>query len=271
MSGAIVAVAAASAIGAGTAAYSGHQARKADKSARARLDGLKWEEDSLYTKSQKELSDLGSGLLKGEVPDYYKSIGESGGSEFEKMLAQTTRDIQKSAMESSAASGGLRGGNLAALTAGTLADADTQLRYADYERALGGKQYLLGLGADVSSGVRSAAAGNQDAQNSLNYSKAGAYNQLDFSRAQAKSNEMAGYGSALSSLIGGVAGAAGGQQSSGGMLSQLFAQYGNTAGQNGVNTQNQSLTGVSSLGGINQQSNARTNFLSASDVSWRGY
>ena len=264
MSGVITAVAASAAIGAGTAAYSGHQARKADKSARARLDGLKWEEDPLYTKSQDELSTLGSGLLKGEVPDYYKTIGESGSSEFEKMLAQTTRDIQKSATESAAASGGLRGGNLAALTAGTLADADTSLRYADYQRALGGKQYLLGLGADVTSDVRNAAAGNQTQLNALEQSKAGAYNQLDFSRAQAKSNEVAGYGSALTSLIGGVSGQGGGST---GLLSQLFAQYGqqNTAGQNGVNTQNQNLTGVSSLGGI-QKSNARTNYLSASDV-----
>jgi len=265
MSGVITAVAASAAIGAGTTAYSARQSRKANKAAQGRLDALQWEEDPLYTKSQEELSALGSGLLKGEVPEYYKAIGESGSSEFEKKLAQTTRDIQQSALNASAASGGLRGGNLAAIAAKTTGDATTNLRYADYGRALEGKQNLLTLGANISSGVRDAASGNQAQQNNLNYAKAGAYNQLDFAKAQAKSNEVAGYGSALTSLIGGASGGGGGYS---GLLSQLFSQYGgqNAAGQNGVNTQNQSLTGVSSLGGISQPSTARTNFLTAGDV-----
>jgi len=130
MSSAITAVVAASAISAGVSAYSGHQSRKAAKSAADRLNNWEYLEDPDFTDTQEALKGLGLGLLEGEVPDYYKAIGQTGSEEFEKALALTNRDISQSAAEAAAASGRGRGGNLPAVTAQSIADNAIEARYA---------------------------------------------------------------------------------------------------------------------------------------------
>lgn len=125
--------------------------------------------DPSYVETQKALKDLGLGLLDGKIPDYYKSIGETGGQEFEDMLGLTTRDITKSAMETSAASGRARGGNLPAVTAGSIADAALKARYSDYNRALAGKQDLLNLGVSTTTGVRGAGQVEGQLRNKFNW------------------------------------------------------------------------------------------------------
>jgi hypothetical protein len=129
----------------------------------------KYYTDPIYTETQGALKDMGLGLMKGEVPDYYKSIGETGGKEFEDMLSLTTRDITKSAAEASAASGRSRGGSLPAITAGAVADAATKARYSDYNRALAGKQGLLTTGIATTQGVRGSAQSEQGNQNTFNW------------------------------------------------------------------------------------------------------
>lgn len=128
--------------------------------------------DPNYTETQDALKGLGLGLLKGEVPDYYSSIGQTGGKEFEDMLGLTTRDIQKSAAESLAKTGRARGGALPAMTAQSVADTALKARYQDYNRALTGKEDLLKLGIGVSEGVRGAGqtqGGNVNAFNWKDY------------------------------------------------------------------------------------------------------
>lgn len=125
--------------------------------------------DPIYTESQGALKDLGLGLMKGDVPDYYKAIGETGSDEFENMLDLTKRDISNSVMEANAASGRARGGNLPAQTAGAISDAAIKARYGDYERSLAGKQYLLNTGINTTTGVRGSAQAEQGARNAFNW------------------------------------------------------------------------------------------------------
>ncbi len=239
MSGIATAMVAAAAIGAGSSAYSGHQSRKATKSAAGRLDALQYTEDPDYTETQAGLKKLGLGLLDGNVPDYYKSIGEAGGKEFEDMLGLTTRDIKTAVAESSAASGRARGGNLAAASAGAVADTALKARYEDYNRALSGKESLLNKGISVTEGVRDSAFGEQTQRNELEASKAGAMINLDFIKADARAKEGAGYASSLQSLVSGLWGQGGvfANQSSGAIASSALG------------SKNQA-SGVSSLGSI---------------------
>ena len=133
------------------------------------IDRPKYYEDKDYRESQDALKGLGLGLLDGKIPDYYKSIGETGGKEFEDMLGLTTRDITKSAAEASAAGGRARGGSLPAITAGAVADAATKARYSDYNRALAGKQDLLNLGVSTTTGVRGAGQQEGALRNNFNW------------------------------------------------------------------------------------------------------
>jgi hypothetical protein len=251
MSAVITAVVATSAISAGVSAYSGAQARSANKKAMARLDGLTYEEDPLYTSSQASLDKLGSGLLKGDVPDYYKSIGEAGGSEFESMVSLMNRDIQKNAAEAMASSGRARGGNLAAVTAQETGDATAKLRYADTQRALAGKQYLLNTGINVENGVRSAAFANMTGENQFNKEKTQALIGLDYQKASDASKEMAGYGSALSaatpSIISGIYGMVNKVPATS-LLDKLFNM--GSGGMTGTGSSSGMSNGVSSLGSI---------------------
>lgn len=129
----------------------------------------KYYEDPDYRAAQDALKGMGLEILKGEVPDYYKPIGEFGGPQFESMLGLTTRDIQRSAAEGMAASGRARGGALPAVTAGAIADAATKLRYSDFIRAISGRQNLLNTGINVTSSVRSAGQNQGTSKNQFNW------------------------------------------------------------------------------------------------------
>ena len=113
-------------------------------------------EDKDYRITQDFLRDYGMGILKGDIPDYYKPIGEAGGKEFEDMLALTKQGITQSTAEAMAKGARARGGGLAAATAPAIAGAETKARYADYERSLVGKQNLMRTGVGVTEGVRRA-------------------------------------------------------------------------------------------------------------------
>ncbi len=142
-----------------------------------------WYEDPLYQKTQDQLYSYGSdilsgntpstlktlsGLIEGEIPDYYKAIGETGSAEFNNMLALTTKNTANAVNEDLVRRGVSRGGIGASVTSKAMADKTAELSYADYERALTGKQALLSLGVqgseyinslgvDTLSGVRSGA------------------------------------------------------------------------------------------------------------------
>ncbi len=130
-------------------------------------------EDPDYRETQDYLKEFGMDITKGDIPDYYKGIGESGGEEFENMLGLTNRDITQSTSEALAKSGRARGGQLAASSAQAIGDSSVKARYEDYNRAMTGKQNLLTTGIGVTESARS--AGQTEGSN-VNAHNMGAYN-----------------------------------------------------------------------------------------------
>ena len=126
--------------------------------------------DKYATGAQETLYPFGQNLLEGDIPDYYKPIGEIGGDLFEDVLGMGRRDIEKSGYES-AARLGQRGGNVATGIAGKVGDYTKEARLNDYYRALEGRQYMLGKGSDILSGVRSAGLTNQSQLNQYEVNK----------------------------------------------------------------------------------------------------
>lgn len=215
----------------------------------------KYVEDADYRETQDALKGLGLGLLKGEVPDYYKPIGETGSKEFTNMLNLSTADIQRSAAEASAASGRARGGSLPAITAGAVADAAVKARYSDYNRALAGKQDLLNLGVTTTTGVRSAGQAEGAARNKFNWTD---YQAQVNERAYQDAKEAA-EDAALGEMIGTIAsiglGAATGGMSFG--MQGALAGAGDALTGGGTNflgmlskNPKQAAAGVSSMGSI---------------------
>ncbi len=97
------------------------------------------------------LSGAGQGILAGNLPDYYKPVGEYGGAEFENLMKGVQRDIGTGVREDMAKRGVGRGGPTA--TAKATADASNKLRFADYERAMGTRGNLLGMGLETEFGA----------------------------------------------------------------------------------------------------------------------
>jgi len=208
-----------------------------------------WEADPYYKQSQDVLFPFSSDLLKGITPEYYKSIGETGSPEFEKMLGLTNRDITRSVSESLAKRGLGRGGLGASITSKAVADTTTKLRWNDFLRAITGKEFLLTAGSNIMSGVRSGALSNQQMLNQFALRKT----ELELKKAEmedvAESSEnsmwesllKAGIKAAASIMSGGTAapvigalGAAGGMESGMG-LNSWNASTIDTSGFSGFN------------------------------------
>ncbi len=130
-------------------------------------------EDPEFKKTQEFLADFGINILKGDIPEFFKSIGETGGKEFEDVLSMTKRDIQESALETAAITGRGRGGSVPSQVAKAVGDASTQARYADFLRAMEGKGFLFEQGRVITEGARGAGLENQRQRNVFNLDTAG--------------------------------------------------------------------------------------------------
>jgi len=190
------------AVGVGTAALQGRASRKASKAQGELIGNLQYYEDPDYRETQDFLKDYGIDLLKGDIPDYYKGIGETGGQQLEDLIAMTNRDITQGATDALAKTGRLRGGALPAAVAQPIADNSTKLRYADLQRMLQGKQYLMNQGVGITEGVRGAAQTEGGRQNEFNAIKTGALVNLEGQKGVQKSKEIGSYGAALTDLVG---------------------------------------------------------------------
>lgn len=186
-----------------------------------------WKEDPDYRKAQDYLSELGINILEGDIPDYYKGIGEAGGSEFDNYLNLITGDLTKSTLDTAAATG-RGGGAVQELINKNVGEFTTKSRYADFLRALEGKSWLFGQGRGITEGARGAGQTQQAQQNQFNLNRAG----LDFNKRSYLDaytlnqdsligdtigellglgvNAGVGYASSGGSLAGAVAGAMGG-------------------------------------------------------------
>ena len=121
-------------------------------------------EDPYYGKTQDFLFPYGTNILKGDIPEYYKGIGESGGKEFEDMLGLTKRDVTRGVTEDFARRK-VRGARGTDVIARAMGDIGKTLRWEDYSRALKGKEFLFTQGRGITEGVRSSALENQRQRN----------------------------------------------------------------------------------------------------------
>lgn len=178
-----------------------------------------WYEDPYYGKTQEQLYGLGTNLISGNIPDYYKSIGEAGGKEFEDMFSLLKGDVEKS-VTADLAKRGVRGGLGAGVIAKSVGDLGRQLRYADFERVLTGKQNLLTLGTNTLGGVRSSALDITGARNNFNLNTSKMQYESDLAKKQAEdamwmtilSSGIGALGTVAGGIFGGPGGAAVGSQ-----------------------------------------------------------
>lgn len=214
-------------------------------------------EDPYYKDSQDFLSGFGKDILSGKLPAYYAPIGESGGAEFEKLLALSNRDISRSAEEAAAATGRGRGGSLPGVIAPAIAENETRMRYADFMRSLEGRAGLLNTGIGIEEGVRSGSLENQGQRNNYQLGAASqALNALKYSDERSdidSQNKGAFFGNIFNS-VGDIAGAASGQGSGGSqgiadLLDKLFGKK--NASPINVATSQKRLPGSSAYGLIN--------------------
>lgn len=159
--------------------------------------------DPLVDKSQNDLFNLGTDLLHGDIPSYYRPIGEVGGSELENLIALTGKNVNEKLL-SNAARVGNRGPIKSAPTA--LGEVETKLRYEDLLRAMEGRKFFFNTGNDMISGVRGAGLNRESNINSYELNKtrlAMEQDQFERNLAEKKKAEKAAlYRSILSSGIG---------------------------------------------------------------------
>lgn len=124
--------------------------------------------DPLYTSSQSELNTLGSGLLEGNIPDYYKSIGDFNSPQFQAMINSVKGQIMQGSQEASAINGTGRSGVAITASNNALSSILPQLTYQDFLRAVQGRGALLDTGLNVESGVRNSAQNQQQFDTNFN-------------------------------------------------------------------------------------------------------
>jgi len=166
---------------------------------RSNLEGFKipeFQEDKDYRETQNYLKELGIDILGGDIPDYYKGIGESGGKEFEDYLSLMKGDVQ-SGVESAGAATGRTGGVVASQVAEKTGKLSTEARFKDYMRALEGKGFLFQQGRGITEGVRGAGQNQQLQKNTFNLDAAG----LDLKKRLGLDEQDAAGGAAMGRLL----------------------------------------------------------------------
>ena len=112
--------------------------------------------DPYFTKAQDLSYTTGSDILKGKLPEWMGGYGQTGSKEFQDMLALVNRNTATAVNENLVRRNISRSGVGAASIAKQAADTSTSLSWADYLKASGEKQSLLGTGLETISGVRGA-------------------------------------------------------------------------------------------------------------------
>lgn len=165
-----------------------------------------FKEDAYYRKSQNILYPFGTNILEGKLPDFYSSLGKTGGTEFENMLALINRDTAKAVNENLVRRNISRGGVGLSTIAKATADTGIKLRWTDFLRAQGEKQWLMGTGLETIGGVRSAALNQQGQTNQWTLSQ----KELDMKQAaidaEEETNKNSLWQGILSSAIGAIGG-----------------------------------------------------------------
>ena len=127
--------------------------------------------DPMFGQTQRDLYGHGTNILAGNLPDFYKILGENNSPEFQDVLRMSSRDISQNALET-AAKTGTRGGAVASGVARATGDMTSRLRYNDLLSTIMNKKFLLGTGLDTLSGVRGGALNFMGQKNQFNLGEA---------------------------------------------------------------------------------------------------
>jgi hypothetical protein len=220
--------------------------------------------DPYYDTVQSELYNAGSGMVSGNIDDYYKAIGMTNSQEFQDMLALGVRDIQKAGNESLARTG-VRGARGASGIASAVADYETQNRYADYARSLQGKEFLLGTGLNTLQSVRSGALTQSELMNNYNFNVLNAKMGLQTMANSAASAQGNAQGSGISSIanLAGMFGNSGSSSGgSSGSLSGVSTELGNYSANNYSGIGNNSSFNISDYYNLGSASGSGTGLAS---------
>ncbi len=137
--------------------------------------------DPLFQSSQNTLNTFGQDLLGGRLPDFYSSLGKTDTPEFNNLLSLINRDTARAVNENLVRRNITRGGVGLSTIAKTMSDVGTKLRWEDFTRAQGEKQWLMGTGLNTVAGVGSNALNYGGQQNTYNLNKS----QLEIAMAEA--------------------------------------------------------------------------------------
>lgn len=176
--------------------------------------------DPLFGSAQDTLYAHGNNILSGNLPDYYKMLGETNSPEFQDVLRMSSRDINQNALNA-AAKTGTRGGAVASAVARATGDTTSRLRYNDLLSTLQNKRWLFGTGLDTLSGVRSGALNFMGQKNQFGLNIAGLQmDQAKMEQAQKQSEDamwaqiiaggLGAAGTVAGAMVAGPAGAAAG-------------------------------------------------------------
>lgn len=212
--------------------------------------------DPLYTSSQSGLNELGTGLIEGNIPDYYKPIGDFNSPQFQAMLNSVKGQVMQQSQEANAIAGTGRSGVGITASNNALNQILPQLSYADYTRALQGRGALLETGINTQQGVRESA--RQHGMDETNFNQTlfqdqtGLAGLIDAYKKDASSSIGKTFGTIGGGLLGGVAGFALGGPAGAFTGAQFGAGLGNSAFGGGDSSGLSQL--FSSLGSIGNRS-----------------
>ena len=95
--------------------------------------------DPNFTGQQSFLKDYSQNMMNGQIPDYYKAIGEPNTGGTGNYISEALKSIITASQEQGAATGTGRN-PLNADTMGALGNMSAGLQYADYNRAMAGRE-----------------------------------------------------------------------------------------------------------------------------------
>jgi len=124
--------------------------------------------DPNFSGAQDFLKNYSEGILNGNIPDYYKGIGQTMDPSLMKdYVYSMAADTQQGDLARGALSGRARTG-MSGNTIATVGNLSAQARMQDYMNSLEGKKWLMSMGMGGEQDVRNSAFGNMGDTNTFN-------------------------------------------------------------------------------------------------------
>lgn len=177
----ITAAGVATAVSYGTAAYGAYNAisgairgggKRGGGGGGGGMDLPSFWSDPYLGKTQDYMYGYGTELLEGKPNDYYKPLGEVGGSMFEDYLSKVNRDTTRATEEGAIRRGMAHGGAVDSAITKNVSDVSSKMRWEDFLRAMEGRTNFLKIGDSQVKQVGANALTNQDQRNAFEIDKA---------------------------------------------------------------------------------------------------